>query len=406
MGGGSGMRVKKILLGTGLALFLLLAFTWIGKEVVVEPRNYKSDFYWIWYGSQAVLHQKSPYNAQATSDIQTFFGGRPIETGQYTHPFPFPAYLALAFLPFGLLPYPAALIIWIGLQFPLLFTALYLMKDFLNLDIQGLKLIPYLFAGSIGFFYPVLSYSLGQLGIFMLFLFVLTFYLLKIGSVGWAGVILALIAIRPDMFLIAFVASLVILWNSIPKLKQLVLSTVASLVVMNLATIFLLGFWYLDWIKTISYYSSNNPFVHWPPDTLLTHSGTKVALILMLFVYLIWQAFQFWNNSTQQNKLLVISALIIVFLTLTKLTGSYHMTLLLIPALILLRFYAQLNLQWIMWVMLFSPWIFWAIYSKIHPWSDQLLVPLSMLVLQVIFIFASRNRSSTGNSALPHVSTE
>ncbi len=389
------MRIKRILLGIFPMLFLLLAFTWIGKKIVVEPRGYKSDFYWIWYGSQAVLHQKSPYNAQATSDIQTFFGGGPLEPGQYTHPFPFPAYLALAFLPFGLLPYPVALIVWIGLQFPLLFTALYLMKDFLNLGIRGWKHIPYLFASSIGFFYPVLSYSLGQLGIFMLFLFMLTFYLLKIGRVGWAGITLALIAIRPDMFLIACVASLVILWNSIPKVKQLVLSTGASLVIMNLVTIFLVGFWYPDWIKTISYYSSNNPFVHWPPDTLLTHPVAKVALILILFGYLIWQSLQFWNNSTDRNKLLVISGLIAIFFMATKLTGSYYMTLLLIPTLILLHFYAQLKLQWIMWVMLFSPWAFWAIFSKIYPWSDQLLVPSSLLVLQLIYLYATKNRPFT-----------
>ncbi len=389
------MRIKRILLGIFPMLFLLLAFTWIGKKIVVEPRGYKSDFYWIWYGSQAVLHQKSPYNAQATSDIQTFFGGGPLEPGQYTHPFPFPAYLALAFLPFGLLPYPAALIVWIGLQFPLLFTALYLMKDFLNLDIRGWKHIPYLFASSIGFFYPVLSYSLGQLGIFMLFLFAVTFYLLKIGRVGWAGITLALIATRPDMFLIACVASLVILWNSIPKVKQLVLSTGASFILMNLVTIFLLGFWYPDWIKTISYYSSKNPFVHWPPDTLLTHPVAKVALILILFGYLIWQSLQFWNNSTDRNKLLVISGLIAIFFMATKLTGSYYMTLLLIPTLILLHFYAQLKLQWIMWVMLFSPWAFWAIFSKIYPWSDQLLVPSSLLVLQLIYLYATKNRPFT-----------
>lgn len=387
------MQIKRVLLSIGLALFLLLAFTWIGKKVVVEPRGYKSDFYWIWYGSQAVLHQESPYSAQATNDIQTFFGGGPIEAGQYTHPFPFPAYLALAFLPFGWLSYPTALTIWIGLQFPLLFTALYLMKDFLDLDIQGWKLVPYLFAGAVGFFYPVLSYSLGQLGIFMLFLFALTFNLLKTGRVYWAGVILALIAIRPDMFLIASVAALVILWNSIPKIKQLIFSTCTSLVIMNLVTIFLLGFWYPDWIKTVRYYSSNNPFVHWPPDTLLTNPAAKIALILILFGYLIWQILQFWNNSVDRNKLLVISALIIVFLTVTQITGSYHMTLLLIPSLILLRFYAQLRLQWIIWVMLFSPWVFWAIFSKIYPWSDQLLVPSSLLVLQVIYLYATKKRS-------------
>ena len=229
----------------------------------------------------------------------------------------------------------------------------------------------------------------------MLFLFAFTFYLLKMGKVGWAGFVLALIAIRPDMFLVACVAALVILWNSIPKIKQLVFSTGVSLVILNLVTIFLLGFWYSDWIQTIRYYSSSNPFVHWPPDTLLTNPVAKIVLILLLFGYLIWQSLQCWNNSTDRNKLLVISALIIIFLTVTQLTGSYYMTLLLIPSLILLRFYTQLKLQWIIWIMLFSPWVFWAIFSKIYPWSDQLLVPSSLLVLQVIYLYATRDRPFT-----------
>ena len=389
------MRVKKLLAGIGLALMIILAFTWLGREIVIKPRNSRIDFYWIWYGTQAVIHQQNPYSAEVTTDMQIFFGGKPIEPEYYSHPFPFPAYLAIVFLPFGLLPYQTALLLWIGLQFPLHFTALYLMKDFLNLDIQGLRIILYFFVGSIGFLYPVLSYSLGQLGILIFFLYALIFYLLKAKHTQWAGIILAILAIRPDMFLVACTASIVLLWNSKSELKRLVFSSATSLVIINLATTFLLGFWYLDWINILGYYSSNNPFVHWPPDTLLKSQWAKNTLVLIIFAFLIWQFIRFHNKPTEDKKLLFISALITVFLTVNKLTGSYYMTLLLIPYLILLHFYSELRLQWIIWLMLFSPWVLWRIVAMFYPWSEQLLVPLSLLILQGIYLFTTKKRTST-----------
>lgn len=145
------MQTKKIIAPLVLGLIGILAFTYLGKEIVLEPRNYKSDFFWIWYGSRAVIHHQNPYSLEATRAIQIFLSGNTFDSGQYSHPFPFPAYLAAVFSPMALLPYRTALLLWTGIQFPLLFTALYLMKIFLDLEIQGAKLGLYLFAGSISF---------------------------------------------------------------------------------------------------------------------------------------------------------------------------------------------------------------------------------------------------------------
>jgi len=382
------MRTKKVILYTALALLLLIAFAWIGKTIVIEPHNYKTDFYWIWYGSQALIHQESPYGEQAIIDIHMFFIGKPPEAGQYTHPFPFPAYLSVVFLPFGLIPYPAALIIWIGLQFPLLFLALYLIKDFLDLELQGAKFILYMFAGSIGFFYPVLSYSIGQLAIFMLFLFGLTFYLLKKEKIGWAGVVLAFMAIRPDLFILASLTSIIFLWNSIPKIKKLVLSTSISLVTMNLVTVFLIGFWYPDWINTLTYYATSNPFAIWGLDTVsnMTINYTIAAILALTIIsYLIWLIFFSRYSMKDEIQFSTISTIIIAYFFVTKITGAYYLTLLLIPALILFHFYSKINAQWIIWIILFSPWFYWLFIDFLNPWAGKLYFPLSLLLLQIIY---------------------
>lgn len=382
------MRTKKVIVYITVALLLIVAFSWLGKTIVIEPHNYKTDFYWIWYGSQALILQQSPYSEQAITDIQMFFVGLLPESGKYTHPFPFPAYLSIVFLPFGLMPYPAALIIWIGLQFPLLFLALYLIKDFLNLELQGAKLILYMFAGSIGFFYPVLSYSIGQLAIFMLFLFGLTFYLLKKEKAGWAGVVLACIAIRPDMFILACLASLIFLWNSIAKIKKLVFSTAISLVTMNLVTFFLIGFWYPDWINTLTYYATSNPLAVWGLDTvpdMTINYAIAGILALTMVAYLIWLILFSRDSNICDIRLSIISTIFIAYFVFAKITGAYYLTLLLIPALILLFFYSKISAQWIIWLVLFSPWFYWLIVDFFNPWAGKLFLPLSLLLLQIIY---------------------
>ena len=394
------VRVKKIVLGLLLSVLLVLLFSWIGNEVVFKNRGVTSDFYFFWFGGRSLLEHKYLYSAEATNEIQEFVFSGPLEPGEYSRPFPYPAFFALLFLPFGVFSYPAALSIWLSLQFPILFVALYLFKKFLNLELPNWELGLLFVAGSIGFFYAVISYTLGQLSILILFLFVTAFYFLQIGRPVWAGVILSLIAVRPDMFLVGCIACGVIAWDSKKDLITAAISTLVSFLVMNLLTIFLMGLWYADWLEILAYYSSHNPHTRWPLD-ILPNAGTKISLVVILFAYLLWQARQSLIAPTQRNKISVLSILIPVYMIVTTMTGSYHMTLLLIPLLILLQMYSRYNLRWVIWIMFFVPWIYWLTLARTYPWSAQLLFPLSLLVLQAVFVFTDRRHQVAEKDVQP-----
>jgi hypothetical protein len=381
---GKGIRLKNAITIIVMASFLILLFTWASNEFLLPRRGLKSDFYWLWYGGRSLIEQKNPYSHEATLEIQMNLFHKHLEPGEYAHPFPFPAYQTVLFLPFGLLPYPTALLLWIGLQFPMLFTALYLIKLFIGMKLYKLESGLLFLAGSIGFMYPLVSYALGQLSILMLTLLVLMFYFLLVDRPKLAGMVLAFIAIRPDIFLIACINAIVFRWNSKQDIKSIGISTSTILIAANIVTVAVFGFWYPDWVKIIGYYSANNPFVHWPLEHL-PNMGTRTALLLTFLIYFAWRIVQFIKKPDKKQKLLMISATLIIYQLVTKVTGTYYMTLLLIPTLILMYLYSEYKLRWVMWVFIFSPWLWYLFIENSYPWLSILLVPLSLLILQITY---------------------
>lgn len=120
-----------------------------------------------------------------------------------------------------------------------------------------------------------------------------------------------------------------------------------------MVTLQLIGFWYLDWIKIILEYSAHNPFAHYPLE-VLPNTATRVSMLVALITFLSWHVLRFLKEPSDSEKLLLVSSLFIIYSLINKLTGTYHMTLLLIPALILLRFYSKSKLQWLVWLTIFS----------------------------------------------------
>lgn len=380
------MRIKRILLIIVLSLLLLSLFTWAGKEVVVNQRGTRVDFFAIWYGSNLTLHHSSPYSLDATLVIHENLSGRPLGPGVYIHSFAYPAYLAVVLFPIALLPYSTAFSIWTGLQFPMLFIALYFLARFMEIKLKPFEWAILFVAGTIGFRFPLYSYALGQISIFLLFLIALLLFFLKKGKLTEAGITLAITAIRPDIFCIAGVASIIFLWKSSQDIKRLILVTAASFIAINIVSIILLGFWYPDWFKMLLTYSGDNPKVHWPleifPTTLI-----QIGFLSLLIGYLLWQFFRVYREPRQENKLVTISTLFLVYALSLKVTGVYHMTLLLVPALILLSFYAQSNLKWVIWITLILPWFYKYIPINFNSnaWGDLFFTPLSFLILQVAY---------------------
>jgi hypothetical protein len=74
------------------------------------------------------------------------------------------------------------------------------------------------------------------------------------------------------------------------------------------------------------------------------------------------------------------------------------MTLLLIPALIILSFNSKRNLQWVAWAALFSPWLyrFIPVSLKNDVWISPFFVPISFLILQTMYLMlASKSAAAS-----------
>jgi hypothetical protein len=284
----------------------------------------------------------------------------------------------------------------------MLFAALYLMKRFLNLELRWAQEHLFFFAGSLGFLYPIVSYALGQISIFIFFLFSLLFYFSRRKMTFLAGASLALIAIRPDMFILACITLIVILWDSRQVLFRIGFVTFIILLVLNLATFPLIGFWYLDWLKVLRVYSAHNPFAHYPMEMLPNTVG-QIIVVTVVIIYLAWQVLRFIKKPIENEKLLLASSLVIVYSLANKLTGTYHMTLLLIPALILLHLYSKSKLQWLVWLTIFSPWAYWYTPpgTESKDWLSSLIVPLCFLSLQVVYLLFVSPVQFQANSTHP-----
>ena len=395
------MRSQRLLIIVVLSLLLLPLFTLVGKEVVVNHRGTRVDFFAIWYGNNLILNRTSPYSPDATLVIHEKLSGRPLGPGVYVHSFAYPAYLAVVLFPIALLPYSTAFLIWTGLQLPMLFIALFLLIRFLKIQLNILGWVILLVGGSIGFSFPLVSYALGQISILLLFLLALTFFFLQEGKQTEAGIMLALTAIRPDIFFIAGAASIIFMWNSNRDIKRLALATIVSFILINLVSVFLLGFWYQDWVNMLMTYSVNNPKAHWPLE-IIPNAAVQIGIVIALIVYLCWQFFQVYREPTQNTKLLAISTLFLVYSTATKVTGTYHMTLLLIPALIILSFYSQRNLQWVALAALFSPWLYRFIPVSLRNdvWISPFFVPISFLILQTIYLMIASKFTTASQTSI------
>lgn len=378
------LKIKKATKAFTLLVTMLLI--WGSANALFRRRENNADFFWIWFGNNAILEQTNPYTKESTIALQKALSGSEISPEQYQHPFPFPAFGAFILFPLGLLPYSSAYHIWLSLQFPMLFAALSLMKGFLGFNLHWIQEHFLFFACSIGFFYPIVVYALGQVSIFIFLLFSLLFYFSSPQKPILSAICLVFIAIRPDIFILACITLIVILWGQWQSLFRTGLFAFVFLLVLNLATLPLIGFWYFDWYKVIQEYSSHNPLAHYPIE-MFSNPIVQITIIAITTTYLAWQVLRFIKRPTGNEKLLLISILVIVYLLANKLTGTYHLTLLLIPALIIFHFYSQSKLQFLVWITIFSPWIYWLFPSntRSNDWISSLVVPLCFLSLQIVY---------------------
>lgn len=157
-----------------------------------------SAFYWA---GHAVFHgqQASLYDIEEEAEFLDALIA-PAPPSDEVHAFVSPPYWSLFFLPLGALPYPAALTVFWMLSAVLLLAIVRALRDELP-SLEALGSSGRTMALSLCFFPVLFSFLNGQTSMLLLAIVTAVFVLLRREHDFWAGVVLGLLAIKPQIAL-------------------------------------------------------------------------------------------------------------------------------------------------------------------------------------------------------------
>jgi hypothetical protein len=372
--------VLSILLLCAAGILFLGIWGWATWIFIVAPGGKGFDFYWIWAGGRAVLAGQNPYGAEVTRLIQAEALRAVQPVAGYQFEFSYPASVAVALLPLLALPFQAAVLVWNTLQLPLLAGALAAGLVTLGQRVRPASWAGLLLLGFLGFRYPAMVYTLGQLTLFILFCGVLAAWLYRRGHVRLAAVALALTSIRPDIGLVLTILALCLTWRA-PRRSEFRITLIGTAAGLALLPMIFIGFWPAAWLPILQNYADLNPYIRWP----LSGLGSAGLGWLAAALCTAWAGASLWRAIRQPNPVnqrLAVSALVILAQLGLKQTGLYNLSYLLVPALILWSCARRPWLRGLILASLLLPWL----YFGFAPAREVALLaaPLQFLILQML----------------------
>lgn len=333
--------------------------------------GYQSDLYPRWLGARELLwHHRNPYSHEVTEEIERGFYGRPIDPARRwevdPEAFAYPVYVTFLLAPLLPLPFEKAQIIFTVILVVLTVTTL-------PLWIRGLRLRVGMPAKLLGFAALMSSYSvveglrLGQITLLVSFLMAASVAALSVGSPFWAGVLLAMALVKPQLsyLLIAFL----IIWvaGDWRVRKQFVIGFGAMVGLLLVGSELILPGWFSFWREAVGEY------IRWHRGSLLAEIvGARLTPVvagglMVLCGIVFWRCRAEAAGSSRFNFALV-SALSVTSLVLPNAGGgSFYNQILLVPAILwlftsgrdLARNYAPARVTWTFGVVgLAAQWIF------------------------------------------------
>lgn len=373
---------------------IVLLMTIPSYQLLVKPRGEAFDLFWIWAGGQAVLSGENPYGPETTRIIQLGVFKKIIPPEDYQHGFPHPAHITFVLFPFTAPPFFWSILFWVSLQIPLFMVTLLLGFNLLEWSVRPATLFGLAILTTLGFRYPINVYILGQLIFFVMFFALLSIWLYQHDHPRGAAIALALTTIRPDLSLLAILLAFMMVRNSAKRTEFIATLLVCGLISLLLPALFI-GFWPITWLTAIFSYGSN-PFATWPPE-LLPISWLGLALTGLLALWLVRTLSLAWRKARAYHYALAISATTLFGLISLPQTGSYSLTIALIPALILMHYAVSSWLQALIAVSLLTPWLYFSLGQSFDR-LIFLLIPLQFVIFQEIVVYQNREQSEDHDS--------
>jgi hypothetical protein len=252
------------------------------------------DFYVAWVATRVAFEGGSPYSRATTELIQTGLIGNLQPAGMDQMAFVSPYYHIFLTAPFGLLEYPLASRLWIGLAFACVAAGILLALKVLGWTPRLSELVPVTLACF--FTFPAFASAvLGQTAALVFLFVVIVIWADRARSPFIAGIVLALGTTKPQL-LALFLPAMLIWWIAGRQWKALAacLGTLAVLVGTSLVAF---PQWPWEFLAALTRYPTYKD-VRLGPEYLIDVShplgqAVAVALIVALVVWLI----QAWRDA-------------------------------------------------------------------------------------------------------------
>jgi Glycosyltransferase family 87 len=305
-----------------------------------QPRGNLSDLYPRWLGAkELLLHHRNPYSAEVTADIQRGYWGRELDANKPNDPkdemrFAYPLYVVFLLAPTVTLPFESVQRLYLSITITLSVFAIWLWMRSLDKRINPahVAVAAMLFFGS----YPVVqAIHLQQLALLVFGLIALAVSAVAGGMFSAAGVVLAIAMVKPQTTIP--IAGWFLFWSAAAwkDRRMLVISFVATMIVMCVGASLLLPGWVGDWREGTASYVGYTAGVPTHLQVLFgKYVGTVIGLALCVGTAIVcWKT---RRDSPSSDRFKLVPALILtVNMAVTPLWHEYD-HLFLLPAVLLI----------------------------------------------------------------------
>ena len=304
-----------------------------------RPRGNLSDLYPRWLGARELLLQhRNPYSLEITREIQTGYYGRPLDPNRPGDPrdqqgFAYPVYVAFLLAPTIWIPFAKVALVfkWLLVVLTVLSVALWVKALGWKPDLASWVAMMALTLGS----FPVLqALHLQQLTLVVGTLLAAASALLVAGQLFWAGVVLAIATIKPQLVLP--LAGYLVLWaaSDLRRRRDFLLGFLGVLAVLLAGSEFLLPGWFANFLAATHDYRRYTGGLSLL-DVLLSPrlGGFATMLVLLSMLGAFWR---FRNEQPGTPEFSVMIALALANTVVVIPMFALYNTFLLLPAVLLI----------------------------------------------------------------------
>lgn len=414
------MRSKEAIFAILLLLILFVLDVVAMHRVFTSEQPGANDFYPRWRGAQLFfLEGVNPYSEEATETIQIGIQGRPSLPDEDQLAFAYPFYTAFLLLPLLWLPYDWVQAIWlVVIQFSLVGGVL------LYLQTIRWQLSPVLLTltalWAVIFYHSARTILLGQFaGLIFLWTALLLWALSRRQHI-LAGVMLALITIKPQMSL--FIILALLWWAANRRRWSFLLSSAGTMLVLLAISFLLLPTWPGDFVTQVlrypSYTAYGNPLwivsqYYLPQFGVPAPAGRilEVVLTLLVLAYMLWEWRRLPHKSATEAGFhyLVGQTLIVTNLVMPR-AGTTNYVILYVPLFFAFRQLLRKRTRALWWLGFFyltSIVVLWILFfATVQGDFESALMSLPLpLLLFLLFLLARQQlmgpSEEAGHQAVP-----